>query len=260
MERLAIFFLLTITLKPLMGENIEVSVTTTSPLKLSTFDPNSLDSNTSTTRENPSSEKKNDSEKQSMQQYGQPWIPVYPAMPYNAPPPYNYPFYPGVNPNAVAANNKDVQATNYFAAVLPAAQMLISILRNVLLYFLVKHFVLKAINFIELIVGIRNFILADEVSFHIAKAALQAGMKLFAKLGIYAIAGAGLLAIGGIFTYMFCYLTQSCNIAFYGVNIQKALDKETVRSLMTPEKIASAAALVQDAIGKYQRLQKAVGQ
>ncbi|XP_050296409.1 uncharacterized protein LOC126736203 isoform X2 [Anthonomus grandis grandis] len=213
MERLAIFFLLTITLKPLMGENIEVSVTTTSPLKLSTFDPNSLDSNTSTTRENPSSEKKNDSEKQSMQQYGQPWIPVYPAMPYNAPPPYNYPFYPGVNPNAVAANNKDVQATNYFAAVLPAAQ-----------------------------------------------AALQAGMKLFAKLGIYAIAGAGLLAIGGIFTYMFCYLTQSCNIAFYGVNIQKALDKETVRSLMTPEKIASAAALVQDAIGKYQRLQKAVGQ
>lgn len=29
---------------------------------------------------------------------------------------------------------------------------------------------------------------------------------------------------------------------------------------MTPEKIASAAALVQDAIGKYQRLQRAVGQ
>lgn len=29
---------------------------------------------------------------------------------------------------------------------------------------------------------------------------------------------------------------------------------------MTPEKIASAAALVQDAIGKYQKLQKTVGQ
>ncbi|CAG9765527.1 unnamed protein product [Ceutorhynchus assimilis] len=40
----------------------------------------------------------------------------------------------------------------------------------------------------------------------------------------------------------------------------QALDKETMRSLMTPEKIASAAALVQDAIGKYQRLQREVGQ
>ncbi|XP_030751970.1 uncharacterized protein LOC115879335 isoform X2 [Sitophilus oryzae] len=93
----------------------------------------------------------------------------------------------------------------------------------------------------------------------VAQAALQAGLKLFAKVGLFAIAGAALLVIGGIFTTIVCSLTPICTITFNGYDF-KALNKDTVRSLMTPEKIASAAALVQDAIGKYQRLQRAVGQ
>lgn len=90
--------------------------------------------------------------------------------------------------------------------------------------------------------------------------------------------GAGLLVVGGIFTFLLCYLTPVCTLSFRGLDFQqvsvllldqmmsiyfflfKTLTKDTMRSLMTPEKIASAAALVQDAIGKYQKLQKTVGQ
>ncbi|KAL1506337.1 hypothetical protein ABEB36_005721 [Hypothenemus hampei] len=93
-----------------------------------------------------------------------------------------------------------------------------------------------------------------------AQAALEAGLKIFTKLGLFVVGGAGLLVIGGIFTTLICYLTPICTISFNGWDFQKTLTKDTMRSLMTPEKIASAAALVQDAIGKYQRLQRAVNQ
>ncbi|XP_076266880.1 uncharacterized protein LOC143200299 isoform X2 [Rhynchophorus ferrugineus] len=132
----------------------------------------------------------------------QPVYPIYPG---------GY-FYPGVNPNAMAEANNQVQSTTYLSSVMPIAQ-----------------------------------------------AALQAALKLFAKVGLFAIGGAALLMIGGIFTTIICNLTPICTITFYGYDF-KSLNKESVRSLMTPEKIASAAALVQDAIGKYQRLQRAVGQ
>lgn len=52
---------------------------------------------------------------------GQPMYPVYPV--YNSGGGY---FYPGVNPNAVAPATSE--ATNYFASVLPAAQVNMQIL------------------------------------------------------------------------------------------------------------------------------------
>ncbi|XP_066248713.1 uncharacterized protein [Euwallacea similis] len=93
-----------------------------------------------------------------------------------------------------------------------------------------------------------------------AQAALHAALQLFTKLGLYLVSGAGLLVLGGIFTTLLCYFTPICTITFNGFDFHQALSKDTMRSLMTPEKIATAAALVQDAIGKYQRLQRAVNQ
>ncbi|XP_066150645.1 uncharacterized protein [Euwallacea fornicatus] len=93
-----------------------------------------------------------------------------------------------------------------------------------------------------------------------AQAALSAALQLFTKLGLYLVSGAGLLVLGGIFTTLLCYFTPVCTITFNGFDFQQALSKDTMRSLVTSEKIATAAALVQDAIGKYQRLQRAVNQ
>ncbi|XP_023024007.1 uncharacterized protein [Leptinotarsa decemlineata] len=88
------------------------------------------------------------------------------------------------------------------------------------------------------------------------QSALQFILKALAKFGLFLIGGAALLLVGGIFTTALCYLTPICVISFSGFS---GLDKESVRSLMTPDKISAAAAMVQDAIGKYQRLQRAVG-
>ncbi|XP_030751968.1 uncharacterized protein LOC115879335 isoform X1 [Sitophilus oryzae] len=169
-------------------------------------------------------------------------------------------FYPGINPNSVMETNQQVQNSGtYLSSVLPVAQMGFEIIRNLFLYFLIRYFVLKLIKVFNLILELRDVLITDETSVLLTKAALQAGLKLFAKVGLFAIAGAALLVIGGIFTTIVCSLTPICTITFNGYDF-KALNKDTVRSLMTPEKIASAAALVQDAIGKYQRLQRAVGQ
>lgn len=68
------------------------------------------------------------------------------------------------------------------------------------------------------------------------------------------IGGAALLFIGGILLTTICSYTSLCKITFASAG---NIDKETMmRSFMTPEKLATAAALVQDAMGKYQRLQK----
>ncbi|KAF7278919.1 hypothetical protein GWI33_007865 [Rhynchophorus ferrugineus] len=179
----------------------------------------------------------------------QPVYPIYPG---------GY-FYPGVNPNAMAEANNQVQSTTYLSSVMPIAQMGFELIRKIFMYFLVRYFVLKLLKVFDLILAIRDVIIGDETSSFLTKAALQAALKLFAKVGLFAIGGAALLMIGGIFTTIICNLTPICTITFYGYDF-KSLNKESVRSLMTPEKIASAAALVQDAIGKYQRLQRAVGQ
>ncbi|XP_018580376.1 uncharacterized protein LOC108918023 [Anoplophora glabripennis] len=87
-----------------------------------------------------------------------------------------------------------------------------------------------------------------------AQGALQVVLKVLAKFGLFVLGGTALLVIGGIFTTILCHLTPICVISFPAFG---GLDKESVRSLMTPDKISAAAALVQDALGKYQRLQRA---
>lgn len=80
-------------------------------------------------------------------------------------------------------------------------------------------------------------------------------VRLFAKMGLFLMGGVALLVVGGIFTTAVCSLTPLCTINFHGLG---SLDKDSMRSLMTPDRISAAAALVQDAIGKYNRLQRAV--
>ncbi|VEN42295.1 unnamed protein product [Callosobruchus maculatus] len=63
-----------------------------------------------------------------------------------------------------------------------------------------------------------------------------------------------LLLVGGIFTTAVCSMTPICEITFPGLT---GINQAAARAMMSPEKIASAAAMVQDAIGKYQKLQKA---
>ncbi|KAG5868605.1 hypothetical protein JTB14_037007 [Gonioctena quinquepunctata] len=86
--------------------------------------------------------------------------------------------------------------------------------------------------------------------------AIRFSLRALAKFGMFLIGGAALLLVGGIFTTALCSITPICIITFPGFS---GLDKESMRSLMTPDKISAAAAMVQDAIGKYQRLQRAVG-
>ncbi|KAJ3619700.1 hypothetical protein MTP99_005360 [Tenebrio molitor] len=88
-----------------------------------------------------------------------------------------------------------------------------------------------------------------------AQGAFQTALKIFTKVGLFLIGGLALLLVGGIFTTAVCSFTSICTINFAGWG---GIDKETMRAYMTPEKISTAAALVQDAIGKYQRLQRAV--
>lgn len=85
--------------------------------------------------------------------------------------------------------------------------------------------------------------------------ALQTALSIFAKVGLFLMGGVALLIVGGIFTTAVCSLTPLCTITFNGMG---SISKDTMRSYMTPDKISAAAGLVQDAIGKYQRLQRAV--
>ncbi|KYB24770.1 hypothetical protein TcasGA2_TC031895 [Tribolium castaneum] len=83
--------------------------------------------------------------------------------------------------------------------------------------------------------------------------AFQLLLKFFSKISLFLLGGMVLLLVGGLFTTAVCSFTPLCNITFNGFS---NIDKETVRAFMTPEKLSTAAALVQDAIGKYQRLQR----
>lgn len=112
--------------KMLCAEDLESSTAT--PLTQATFKPNEKSTNLEKNSflnavENYLSDGKNSKEIESKNQVqgyiSQPMYPIYPS--YNA---GGY-FYPGVNPNAVAQTNNDVQSTNYFSAVLPVAQVII---------------------------------------------------------------------------------------------------------------------------------------
>ncbi|XP_063903613.1 uncharacterized protein LOC135123048 isoform X1 [Zophobas morio] len=83
---------------------------------------------------------------------------------------------------------------------------------------------------------------------------LGAILTFLSKVGFFLIGGVALFVVGGIFVTAICSLTSLCTISFAPF---ASMDKDTMmRAFMTPEKLATAAAIVQDAIGKYQRLQK----
>lgn len=84
---------------------------------------------------------------------------------------------------------------------------------------------------------------------------LKYALKILAKVGLFVTSGLVLLIIGGILTTAFCSITPFCTVTFNGFN---AINRETMRTYMSPERIAATAAFVQDAVGKYERLQRAV--
>lgn len=80
-------------------------------------------------------------------------------------------------------------------------------------------------------------------------------LKAVTKLGFMVFAGVGILLVGVLFTTAVCSLTPFCTITFlngYGVT------QDTVRSLLTPDKITATAEFVQQALDKYQKIQNAV--
>lgn len=80
-------------------------------------------------------------------------------------------------------------------------------------------------------------------------------LKVLAKIGLFLTSGLALLIIGGILTTAFCSLTPICTVTFNGFN---GINKDAMRSYMTPDRIAATAAFVQDAVGKYERLTRAI--
>lgn len=84
---------------------------------------------------------------------------------------------------------------------------------------------------------------------------MELTLKALAKVGFFVTSAAALLVLGGILTTIFCSLTSICTVTYEGLG---GINKETVRSYMTPDRITAAASFVQTAIDKYQRLQKTV--
>ncbi|KAK9881158.1 hypothetical protein WA026_014508 [Henosepilachna vigintioctopunctata] len=86
-----------------------------------------------------------------------------------------------------------------------------------------------------------------------AQTTLEVALWLFSKIGTVLFGSTFLFLIGGLFNALICTFTPLCAYDFHGFGL---LNNESVRSLMTPDKISTAAALVQDAIGKYNRMQR----
>ncbi|KAL3277734.1 hypothetical protein HHI36_013074 [Cryptolaemus montrouzieri] len=86
-----------------------------------------------------------------------------------------------------------------------------------------------------------------------AQSTLEVVLWVFARIGTVFLGSSFLLLIGGIFNALVCSFTSICTYDFHGFG---TLDNESVRALITPEKISTAAALVQDAIGKYNRMNR----
>ncbi|KAH1028280.1 hypothetical protein HUJ05_001652 [Dendroctonus ponderosae] len=85
---------------------------------------------------------------------------------------------------------------------------------------------------------------------------LKAGIQIIGNISYFLIKGAGVLTIGGIITTVICYFTSICTVKYNGLKSQKDTDNGAIRAFMRPDKLASLAALVQEAISKYQTLQK----
>ncbi|KAK5650013.1 hypothetical protein RI129_001042 [Pyrocoelia pectoralis] len=99
---------------------------------------------------------------------------------------------------------------------------------------------------------------ADENKSYVASSArssLAVMLKILAKVGLFLLGGVALLFVGGAFTTAVCSLTPICTITFNGF---KGINNDKMRALVTPEHVASAAAFVENAVDKYQRLQRAI--
>lgn len=78
---------------------------------------------------------------------------------------------------------------------------------------------------------------------------------MLAKVGLFLIGGIVFAIISGIFTTAICSLTPLCSITFAGIG---QLNKEAVRTFVTPERVAEAAAFVGKAVDKYHGMQESV--
>ncbi|XP_044757143.1 uncharacterized protein LOC123315524 [Coccinella septempunctata] len=88
-----------------------------------------------------------------------------------------------------------------------------------------------------------------------ARSSLEVIVWLFTRVGAVVLGSTALFVLGGLFNALVCSMTSFCSYDFQAIS---SLDQESVRALITPEKISTAAALVQDAIGKYNRLQREI--
>ncbi|XP_034252471.1 uncharacterized protein LOC117651953 [Thrips palmi] len=80
------------------------------------------------------------------------------------------------------------------------------------------------------------------------------GIKLFPKVGLFALGFLFLLLIGGAFTTAVCAFTPFCTISFLGLG----LTRNTMRSYLTPDRLSQTTAFVLDAIDKYKDFSKKV--
>ncbi|XP_025830793.1 uncharacterized protein LOC108735622 [Agrilus planipennis] len=85
------------------------------------------------------------------------------------------------------------------------------------------------------------------------QALLQSALGILSKVGLFLVGGVVLLIVGGIFHSLACSVSQLCTISYNGFG---GIDKDSVRALMTPERVARAAVFLQDAVEKYERIQK----
>ncbi|XP_071055477.1 uncharacterized protein [Onthophagus taurus] len=88
---------------------------------------------------------------------------------------------------------------------------------------------------------------------------LQTGLamflKTFTRISLYVVGTAAAILIGALFTSLLCTYTPFCTLTFNGF---RKINPETVRSLVNVDNISAAASFVQDAVDKYQRLQRGI--
>uniref|UniRef100_A0AAR5PZP4 Uncharacterized protein n=1 Tax=Dendroctonus ponderosae TaxID=77166 RepID=A0AAR5PZP4_DENPD len=176
---------------------------------------------------------------------GQPLYPVYPQ--YNA--------VGNMNTSVVPVNGAN-ETTNYSSLIVLVLKMGVEVFRQLFLYYLIRYFVIKLINLFDFILALRALLISDELSDLLTKTTLKAGIQIIGNISYFLIKGAGVLTIGGIITTVICYFTSICTVKYNGLKSQKDTDNGAIRAFMRPDKLASLAALVQEAISKYQTLQK----
>ncbi|XP_023718995.1 uncharacterized protein LOC111870722 isoform X2 [Cryptotermes secundus] len=77
-------------------------------------------------------------------------------------------------------------------------------------------------------------------------------IKLLGRLGIWMFPPVSLLLLGGALTVAVCVFTPVCTLSFLGFGFSK----ESVRSFINPDRLASISKFVTDAVHKYRKMQK----